>query len=85
MKQKELKSIIIFSYVYFISFSFSLFFLFPLFFFFSLLFFSSHHFFIFHFFSFAPQNFLKHKTYIAFVRDDVMTPPLCLNDARPQA
>jgi hypothetical protein len=28
---------------------------------------------------------LQHNTYIAFVRDDVMTPLPCLNDARPQA
>jgi hypothetical protein len=28
---------------------------------------------------------LQHNTYIAFVRDDVMTPPPCLNDAHPQA
>jgi hypothetical protein len=27
---------------------------------------------------------LQHNTYIAFVRDDVMNPPPCLNDARPQ-
>jgi hypothetical protein len=26
--------------------------------------------------------FLQHNTYIAFVRDDVMTPPPCLNDTR---
>jgi hypothetical protein len=54
---------------------------------FSLLFFSSHHifFFIFHFFSFALQNFLQHNTYIAFFRDNVMTPPPCLNDVLPRA
>jgi hypothetical protein len=28
---------------------------------------------------------LQHNTYIAFVRDDVMTPPPCLNDVRPRA
>jgi hypothetical protein len=28
---------------------------------------------------------LQHNTYITFVRDDVMTPPSCLNDARPRA
>jgi hypothetical protein len=28
---------------------------------------------------------LQHNTYIAFVRDDVLTPPPCLNDARPRA
>jgi hypothetical protein len=28
---------------------------------------------------------LQHNTYSAFVRDDVMTPPLCLNGARSQA
>jgi cellulose synthase/poly-beta-1,6-N-acetylglucosamine synthase-like glycosyltransferase len=48
--------------------------LFSFFFLFSLLFFSSHHIFFF-IFSFAPQNFLQHYTYIAFVKDDVMTPP----------
>jgi hypothetical protein len=42
-------------------------------------------FFRFSFFAFAPQNFLQHNTYIAFVRDDVMTSPPCLNNARPQA
>jgi hypothetical protein len=41
--------------------------------------------FLFSFFYFAPQNFLQHNTYITFVRDDVMTPPPCLNDARPRA
>jgi hypothetical protein len=64
---------------HFLSFFFS-------FFFFFLLFFSSHHNnFLFFIFSFAPQNFLQHNTYIAFVRDDVMTPPSCLNDAHPRA
>jgi hypothetical protein len=37
-----------------------------------------------HFF-FCPLELLQHNTYIAFVRDDVMTPPPCLNDARPRA
>jgi hypothetical protein len=27
---------------------------------------------------------LQHNTYIAFVRDDVVTPHPCLNDARPR-
>jgi hypothetical protein len=26
---------------------------------------------------------LQHNTYIAFVKDDVMTPTPCLNDAHP--
>jgi hypothetical protein len=42
-------------------------------------------FFHFSFFSFTRQNFFQHNTYIAFVRHDVMTPPPCLNDARPLA
>jgi hypothetical protein len=41
-------------------------------------------FFIFHFFSFCSSELLQHNTYIAFVRDDVMTPPPCFNDARPR-
>jgi hypothetical protein len=47
---------------------------------------SSHHifFFIFYFF-FCSSELLQHNTYIAFIRDDVMTPPPCLNDARQQA
>jgi hypothetical protein len=28
---------------------------------------------------------LQHNTYMAFIRDDVITPPSCLNDARPRA
>jgi hypothetical protein len=28
---------------------------------------------------------LQQNTYIAFVRDDVTTPPPCLNDVRPRA
>jgi hypothetical protein len=73
-------------YYFLILFYFLLIFLsfFALFFLFCLLFFSSHHNFFF-IFSFAPQNFLQHNTYIAFVRDDVMTPPPYLNDARPRA
>jgi hypothetical protein len=72
-------------YFYFISFSFfsflfSFFFLFPYFSFLLIIIF-----FQFSFFSFAPQNFLQHNTYIAFVRDDVMSPPPCLNDAHPRA
>jgi cellulose synthase/poly-beta-1,6-N-acetylglucosamine synthase-like glycosyltransferase len=69
-----------FSLFYFISFSFSLF-LFYLSSFCFLLFFSSHHI----FFSFFIFFLLQHNTYIAFVRDDVMIPPPCLNDARPRA
>jgi hypothetical protein len=51
--------------------------------FFTFILFSSH--FLSFIFSFALQNFLQYNTYIAFVRDDVMTPPPCLNDARPRA
>jgi hypothetical protein len=85
MKQKELRSIFIIFYYYFISFSFfslSFFFLLPFSPYFSFLLIIM---FLFSFFYFAPQNFLQHNTYITFVRDDVMTPPPCLNDARPRA
>jgi hypothetical protein len=67
----------------FLSFFFSYFFL-P--FFLTFLFFSSY--FSFFIFSFAPyfsRELFQHNTYITFVRDDVMTPPSCLNDARPLA
>jgi lipopolysaccharide export LptBFGC system permease protein LptF len=40
---------------------------------------------IFHFFLLLLRNFFQHNTYITFVRDDVMTPRPCLNDARPRA
>jgi hypothetical protein len=61
--------------------SFFLFFLYSSFFsYFSFL--SSYFFFI---FFFCSSELLQHNTYIAFVRDDVMTPPPCLNDARPRA
>jgi hypothetical protein len=73
-----------FSYIYFISFSFFSLFLFSFFFLF-LLFFSSHHIFLLFIFFFCSSELLQHNTYIAFVRDDVMTPPLCMNDARPRA
>jgi hypothetical protein len=83
MKQKEPRSIFIIflNFILFPSHFFSFFFSF-----FSLFLFSSHHifFFIFHFF-FCSSELLQHNTYIAFVRDDVMTPPPCLNDARPRA
>jgi hypothetical protein len=86
MKQKEPRSIYILFYLLlfyllliFLSFSF-FFFFFSYFSFLLILIF-----FIFHFLSFAPQNFLQHNTYIAFVRNDVMTPPACLDDARPRA
>jgi hypothetical protein len=72
-----------FSYFSFISFSFFLF-LFSFFFLFSYFSFLLIIFFIFIFF-FCSSELLQHNTYIAFVRDDVMTPPLCLNDARPRA
>jgi hypothetical protein len=63
----------------FLSFSFFIFFFFLTFHFFSSYFFS---FFI---FFFCSSELFQHNTYIAFVRDDVMTPPPCLNDARPRA
>jgi hypothetical protein len=65
---------------------FSLFPFFTLFFLFFLtfLFFSSY-FFHFSFFFFCSLELLQHNTNIAFVRDDVMTPLPCLNDARPRA
>jgi hypothetical protein len=88
-KQKEPRSIfIVFFYFYFISFSFfslSFFLLFSSF-FLTFLFFSSYiYFFHFSFFFFCSSELLQHNTYIAFVRDDVMTPPPCLNDAHPRA
>jgi hypothetical protein len=64
--------------------SFSFFLLFP-FFFFTFLFISSYYFFSFFIFFFCSSELLQHNTYISFVRDDVMTPPPCLNDARPRA
>jgi hypothetical protein len=77
---------LLFFYFYFISFSFFSLSFFLSYSFFPLLFFSSHHnFFIFYFFLLLLRIFLQHNTYIAFVRDDVMTPPPCLNDARPRA
>jgi hypothetical protein len=88
MKQKEPRSIFIFLVLFYFFLIFLSVFLFLLFFLFSLLFFSSHHNNFFSFFisfAFAPRNFLQHNTHIAFVRDDVMTPPPCLNDARPWA
>jgi hypothetical protein len=68
-------------YFYFISFLFfsHSFFLFFLYFFLTFLFFSSY---IFYFF-FCSSELLQHNTYIAFVRDDAMTPPPCY--ARPRA
>jgi hypothetical protein len=89
MKQKEPRSIfiiIIFTSILFPS-HFSLF---PFFFlystFFSYFSFSSHHnFFSFFIFFFFSSELLQHNTYIAFGRDDVMTPPQYLNDARPRA
>jgi hypothetical protein len=42
-------------------------------------------FFYFFIFFFCSSKFLQHNTYIAFARDDVMTPPQCLNDAHPRA
>jgi hypothetical protein len=57
---------------HFLSFFFSFFFLFSFLFFF----FSSYFFFIFHSFFFCSSELLQHNTYIAFVRHDVMTPPM---------
>jgi hypothetical protein len=34
------------------------------------------------YFFFCSSELLQHTTYTAFVRDDAMTPPPCLNDAR---
>jgi hypothetical protein len=85
MKQKEPMSIFIIflNFIlfpsHFLSFFFSFFFLFFTFLFSPIIFFS---FFI---FFFCSSELLQHSTYIAFVRDDVMTPPPCLNDARPRA
>jgi hypothetical protein len=78
----------IYIYITFILFPshFSFSFFFSFFFLFFLLYFSSHHiFFIFFIFFFCSSKLLQHNTYIAFVRDDVMTPPPCLNDPRPRA
>jgi hypothetical protein len=58
----------------------SFFFLLP--FFLTFLFCSSY---FFHFFLLLLRTFGNIITYIAFVRDDVMTTPPCLNDARPRA
>jgi hypothetical protein len=64
-------------YFYFISFSFSLFlfftFILPIFSYFSFILII---FFLFSFFSFAPQNFLQHNTYIAFVSENDSSPML---------
>jgi hypothetical protein len=88
MKQKEPRSIYIYILLLFyfllIFLSFSFFLLFP-FFFFTFLFISSYYFFSFFMFFFCSSELLQHNTYISFVRDDVMTPPPCLNDARPRA
>jgi hypothetical protein len=79
MKQKEPRSIFIFSLFYFLLIFLSFFF-FTLFFLFFLLFFSSYHIFfsfsILFFFSFAPQNFLQHNTYITFVSENDSSPML---------
>jgi hypothetical protein len=77
MKQKEPRSIFIIFYFFSLPFfllpsSFLFLFSFPLI---ILLLFCS----------FAPQNFCNIIFTLAFVRDDVMTPPPCLNDARPRA
>jgi hypothetical protein len=71
----------IFTFILFPS-HFSLFLFFSFFFF---PYFSFHHFFSFFIFLFCSLELLQHNTYIAFVRDDVMTHPPCLNDARPRA
>jgi hypothetical protein len=78
MKQKEPRSIFIFSLFYFLliflSFFFSLYSSYFSYFSFLLIIFFS--FFIFFFFSFAPQNFLQHNTYIAFVSENDSSPML---------
>jgi hypothetical protein len=83
MNKKNQGASLLFSYFYFISFSFFLF-SFSL----SSFFFSYFSFLLiiifFHFF-FCSSELLQHNTYIAFVRDDVMNPSPCLNDARPGA
>jgi hypothetical protein len=84
-EEKEPRSIFIIFLLLFYSFSFfslSLFFFFSFFSYFSFLLIII--FFIFHFF-FCSSKLLQHNTYIVFVIDDVMTPPPCLNDARPRA
>jgi hypothetical protein len=78
MKRKDSRSIFIifFTFILFPS-HFSLFIFFTLFFLLFLLFFSSHHnFFLFFIFSFAPQNFLQHNTYIVFVSENNSSPML---------
>jgi hypothetical protein len=40
---------------------------------------------IFLYFLFCSSELLQHNTYSAFVGDDVVTPPPCLNNAHPQA
>jgi hypothetical protein len=81
MKQNEPRSnfIIIFLLLFYsLSFSISFFLLlFSL----TFLFFSS----FFYIFLFCSSELLQHNTYLAFVRDDVVTPPPCLNNAHPQA
>jgi Ca2+/Na+ antiporter len=78
-KKNRGASLLFFFILFYFLLFFSLSFLFILLLFLTFLFFSSYIFFIFHFF------LLQHNTYIAFVRDDVMIPPPCLNDARPRA
>jgi hypothetical protein len=85
MKKKNRGASLLFFLIifYFLLIFFFLFFFFLPFF---LLLFSSHHiFFHFSFFFFCSSELLQHNTYIVFVRDDVMTSPPCLNDARPRA
>jgi hypothetical protein len=83
-RKKNRGASLFFTFILFPS-HFSLF-IFSFFFFFPLVFFSSHHnFFSFFIFFFCSLELLRHNTYIAFVRDDVMTPPPSLDDARPEA
>jgi hypothetical protein len=84
-EEKESRSIFIIflNYILFPSHFFLSFFLFSSF-FLTFIFFSSY-FFHFSFFFFCSSELLQHNTYIVFVRDDVMTSPPCLNDARPRA
>jgi hypothetical protein len=82
MKQKEPRSIFI---IFLLLFYFLLIFLSFFFSYFSYFSFLLIIFFSFFIFFFCSSELLQHNTYIAFVRGDVMTPPPCLNDARPRA
>jgi hypothetical protein len=83
MKQKELRStfiifVLLFYFLLIPLSLFSFFLLFPYFSFLLIIIFVS-------FFFFCSSELFQHNTYIAFARDDVMTPPPCLNNTRPRA